>query len=206
MPLPDWSHQNISPSPPLCFPTQPSIQSLHSDHYTLASLHSNLHPHAQQVNSPVLQGKPKSPDFQTSAQSCSWSLRYLSAGLRKTLNCHLLQNYHVTKFLLGLDPALPSATNMSYNKCIFNYVYVMNSTLSHGVASLICVQPVPPYMAVLPAITSSRTHPNMHRHTSRSRCLPAGVSCSEGCPCPQHMSPRSEPTEGSSEPPTHEGA
>lgn len=106
--------KNISPLPATLFPHSALYPSLHSDHYILASLHSNLWlPHAQQVNSPVLQGKPKSPDFQTSAQSCSWSLRYLSAGLRKTLNCLLLQNYHVTQFLLGLDPVLPSATNMS---------------------------------------------------------------------------------------------
>lgn len=106
--------KNISPLPAALFPHSALHPSLHSDHYILASLYANLWlPHAQQVDSPVLQGKAKSPDFQTSAQSCNWSLRYLSAGLGKTLNCHLLQNYHVSQFLLGLDPVLPSATNMS---------------------------------------------------------------------------------------------
>lgn len=101
------------PSPSLCFPTQPSIQvSIVTTTFLLLSTPTWL-PHAQQVNSPVFQGKPKSPDFQTSAQSCNCFLRYLSAGLGKTLNCHLLQYYHVTQFLLGLDPVLPSATNMS---------------------------------------------------------------------------------------------
>lgn len=100
--LADWSHKKNSPLtyPWSAFPQVSTVTTI----YLLVSPPPSDSPYAQQVNSPASQGKPKPPDFQACAQSCSWSIWYLCAGLGKgtplqTLNCRMLKNCHDAQFL-----------------------------------------------------------------------------------------------------------